>query len=88
MHMKSVHIQGFRSIHDQTVTFEPCITTLVGENGTGKSAVGAALAKVFRQALDFSNDAIHLEDYRRGRGRSLIIEAMPTHGGCGRASGE
>ncbi|MCX5998910.1 MAG: AAA family ATPase, partial [Chloroflexi bacterium] len=75
MQVKSVHIQGFRSIHDQVVTFESGITTFVGENSTGKSAVGAALAKLFGQASS-SNDMIQSEDYQRGGTGSLVIEAI------------
>ena len=33
MRFKSIHIQGFRSIQEMSLPFEPNLTTLVGENG-------------------------------------------------------
>jgi len=43
MHIKSISIKGFRSIRDCNLTFEPSLTTLVGENSTGKTTISLAL---------------------------------------------
>ena len=43
MRIKSLHLVGFRSYIDQTIHFEPAITTIVGENNTGKSTISLAI---------------------------------------------
>lgn len=49
MHIKSIHIQGFRSIHDLSLLFEPGLTTLVGENGTGKSTIALGIRTLINE---------------------------------------
>ncbi len=62
MRIKSLNIQGFRCFRDLSMTFNPQLTTLVGENGTGKSTVGLAVSKLFRQCVTTS-DEFRAEDY-------------------------
>ena len=42
MIIKSIQIRGFRAIQELSLPFEPGLTTLVGENGTGKSTIALA----------------------------------------------
>lgn len=74
MRIKSLHIEGFRSVGDLTMTFDPKLTILVGENNTGKSTVGVALLKVFMQA-SIGNDLIVNEDYPYSNPGQMTIEA-------------
>ena len=46
MHIESLSVANFRGIRDLSLTLEPGLTTLVGENNTGKSSVGMALLRV------------------------------------------
>ena len=59
------------------MTFEPTITTLVGENASGKSTVVTAFARVVEQG-NSSSDVIVGEDYPYGVRGSLRIEASIT----------
>ncbi len=43
MKLQSVHIKNFRCFEDITIDFHKQLTVLVGENGSGKSAVLDAL---------------------------------------------
>jgi predicted ATPase len=45
MRVKSIRVANFRSYVDQAVTFEPAVTTFVGENNVGKSSLGLALLR-------------------------------------------
>ncbi len=74
MYLSSLHIQGLRSIQDETIHFERGLTTLVGENNTGKSNVALAIDKLFRQATNGS-DLIGREDYPYRVVGPLAIEA-------------
>jgi hypothetical protein len=43
MQLRSLELQNFRSYSNAFLTFDPRLTTLVGENNTGKSSIGAAI---------------------------------------------
>jgi hypothetical protein len=74
-HLKSVHIHGFRSIRD--ATFSPgSVSALVGEPGTGKSNLLAAL----RAALDPGTAPPGRGDLCR-EGDDMIRITIQTHGG-------
>ncbi len=74
MYIKSLHVEGFRSIQNQTLTFEPRLTTLVGENNTGKSIIGLAIKKLFTQCAT-GREEISITDYPYGIVGPLTIEA-------------
>jgi len=74
MIIKTINIKGFRSIQDESLTFQSGLTTLVGENNVGKSSIGLALNKLFTQAT-IGNDQISKQDYPYGREAPLTIEA-------------
>lgn len=74
MKISSVSIKGFRSIENESLTFQPDLTTFVGENNAGKTAIGLALNKLFTQAT-IGNDQILKQDYPYGQEGSLTIEA-------------
>lgn len=48
MRLKSLHASGFRSIQELSVSFEPGLTTFVGENNVGKSGIREAVSKVIQ----------------------------------------
>ena len=82
MLLKKLMVSGYKSIspnHPQTIEFEPDITTFIGHNGTGKTAVLEALNKLF--AIDHSLRGIvpsdfHLpDDCDPDTPRDLTIEA-------------
>lgn len=74
MRIKSLHIQRFRSIQDLTLDFDTGLTTLVGENGVGKSTIGIALNKLIRTFSE-GGDQITSEDYPYGEPAEVAIEA-------------
>ncbi|MFB7194060.1 ATP-dependent endonuclease [Streptomyces sp. NPDC056240] len=43
MYLEQLHLQGFRSAVDTTISFQPGVTVLVGENNAGKSNVMDAI---------------------------------------------
>ena len=63
MRIKSLHIEGFRSIVELDIEFERGITTLLGENATGKSTIVLALSRLTSQLQEPQGDAIKQEDY-------------------------
>lgn len=60
MRIESVHVQRFRCIEDLSLTFEPGLTTLVGENGTGKSTISLAIRKLL------AGGGLVLQDFPHG----------------------
>ena len=52
----AVRVTGFRALRDVCVTLDPCITVLVGENNTGKSAFLEAMATALRQRRPVLDD--------------------------------
>lgn len=74
MRIKSLNIRGFRCFRDLSLTFDPQLTTLVGENGTGKSTIGLAVSKLITQCIS-GGDEISDEDYPYGIPGHLAIEA-------------
>ncbi len=54
MHLKSLHIQGFRRLHDLTLSFRKGLNIIVGPNNVGKTAVVDAL-RVLLSASDEGN---------------------------------
>ena len=65
--MKSIYIENFKSIEEETINFER-LTVLAGENGAGKSTVIQVLS-LLKQSYDIKNvlsvnmSAIYLNDY-------------------------
>ena len=49
MHIESLRLRNFRCFGDeaQTISFDPALTAVVGANGAGKTAIVAALQKLF-----------------------------------------
>lgn len=49
MHIESLRLRNFRCFGDeaQTISFDPALTAVVGANGAGKTAIIAALQKLF-----------------------------------------
>jgi len=49
MHIESLRLRNFRCFGDEgtTITFDPTLTAIVGANGAGKTALIAALQKLF-----------------------------------------
>ena len=74
MRIKSIEIVGFRSIRHLSLDLDERLTVLVGENGTGKSSISAALAKLFAQCSTHS-DEILAEDYPFGVAGDLRVKA-------------
>jgi hypothetical protein len=73
--LKTVRVRGFRTIID--ATFQPGpVSALIGEPGTGKSNLLAAL----RAALDPSEVAPTPEDVARGSGATIRIDLETTDG--------
>ncbi len=75
MHLQSLTLKGFRSYQETTVTFDPSLTTLVGENNVGKSTISLALTKLFARLSDTSVGVIGLEDYPYGVQGPLAFKA-------------
>ena len=51
MIIKSLYLKGFKSFIEENISFEKDITTFVGENSIGKSAVAIAISKVLQQGM-------------------------------------
>ncbi|MFD6095540.1 ATP-dependent endonuclease [Nocardiopsis flavescens] len=65
MYLETLYIKGFRSLAEATITFQPGVTVLVGENNAGKSNVMDAIRHL-TSPLDGRRD-LHLrrEDLHR-----------------------
>ena len=55
MHIDSLVVENFKGIRNLSLRFEPGITTLIGENNTGKSSIGAAISKAFSSGAQGNN---------------------------------
>jgi len=51
MKLEHLRLEGFRGFADETITFEPDLTLIVGVNGAGKSSVLDAAAMLLQQTL-------------------------------------
>lgn len=71
MYLQHLHVQGFRSLDDTAVAFQPGVTVLVGENNAGKTNVIDAVRHL-TAPLDGKRDLyFRAEDlYRDGCGDS------------------
>ncbi|MEU3788354.1 AAA family ATPase [Streptomyces fructofermentans] len=58
MHLDRLHLRGFRSAADTTVSFQPGVTVLVGENNAGKSNVMDAI-RLLTLPLDGKGSGLH-----------------------------
>ena len=83
--VRSVHISGFRSIRDQTLTELGSFTGLVGKNSSGKSNVLRALNLFFngevepRKPLVFSRDHFKESHSKRKKQISITVDFnVPT----------
>ncbi len=61
MKLKSVHVQNFRCIRDQTLNCED-LTILVGPNGSGKSSFLRALDLFYSTSLSYTQDDFYDRD--------------------------
>ena len=77
MRIDSLKIQGFRGIENLNLEFEADITTLVGENNTGKSSVGHALATVFQSGAG-NRSGLEPEDQPYGVAGPFTIDVGVT----------
>jgi predicted ATPase len=75
MRIKALHLQRFRSVQDLTVDFDAGLTTLVGENGVGKSTIGIALNVLLVRFVS-GGDPIGPGDYPYGVFAETTIEAV------------
>lgn len=75
MRIGSIEIVGFRSIRQLSMDLDKGLTILVGENGTGKSSISAALAKLFAQCSTNQDQIVVGDDYPFGVVGELRIEA-------------
>lgn len=75
MRIRSIEIVGFRSIRQFSLDLDEGLTILVGENGTGKSSISAALAKLFAQCSSNTDQIVVEDDYPFGVVGKLQIEA-------------
>ena len=55
MYLKDLHIKNFRSCQDTTVSLQPGVTVLVGENASGKTAIIDALRLSLTPASEGQN---------------------------------
>jgi hypothetical protein len=81
MIIKSVRVQNFRSIRDETLVCEP-LTALVGPNGAGKSSFLRALEVFFSPTPRFGQEEFYAEDVNQD------IEVTITFTGLGREENE
>jgi len=51
MYLRSLLLEGFRSYKRGSITFDPSLTTLVGENNVGKSTIGLAVQRIVSGGL-------------------------------------
>ncbi len=63
MILKTLTIEGFRSYQKGTITFDPSLTILVGENNVGKSTIATAIERVAAQLSNETTDIFSIEDY-------------------------
>ena len=75
MRIRSIEITGFRSIRQLSLDLDESLTILVGENGTGKSSISAALTKLFAQCSTNQDQIVIEDDYPFGVVGELRIEA-------------
>jgi putative ATP-dependent endonuclease of OLD family len=61
MIVKSVHVQNFRSIRDETLLCEP-LTVLVGPNGAGKSSFLHALEAFYDVSARYTGEDFYAGD--------------------------
>lgn len=77
MHLTKLQIKNFRAFDDQIIHFLN-YTTLLGQNGVGKSTVLAALNILFRNTTGSSTDVISLQEedfHYRNTGEPIVITA-------------
>jgi putative ATP-dependent endonuclease of the OLD family len=88
MRIKTVQIENFRSIQNQTIFFNQ-YTCFVGANGAGKSTVLAALNIFFQERTSMATDVAKLadEDYFR-KNTETPIRISVTFDDLGRAATE
>lgn len=85
MYLQCLHVQGFRSLADTTVTFQPGTTVLVGENNAGKSNVIDAVRHLtapldgkrdlYLRAEDLYRDGCDGDRHGEGCRRTIEFEA-------------
>lgn len=69
-------IQGFRALLDVSLVLDRRVSTLVGENATGKSTIGLAIERLLRNLVShLGEDAITREDFPYGVLGPLAINA-------------
>ena len=73
MKFKELNIQNFRIIKDGVINFDPKLTTLVGENGAGKSTTCLALSRILSCVTSSLSDPITQADYPFGIAGPLSI---------------
>ena len=61
MIVKSVHVQNFRSIQDETLSCEP-LTVLVGPNGSGKSSFLHALEAFYDVSARYTDEDFYARE--------------------------
>ena len=76
MRLKELHVNKFRSIDSLALMFDANLTTLVGENGTGKTTTGIAIQTLFQNVRSGLGSGIQQADYPYGESAPLAINAL------------
>lgn len=83
MHIKQVHVAGFRCFGPEGVTFslEPSVTVLMGGNSTGKTALIHALLRMFgltqsERRVVPADFHVPAEEEATPRDRSIVVEVV------------
>lgn len=79
MRIKSIRIQNFRAFADETIALDP-YTSLVGENGAGKSTILCALNVFFREKSNATDvQALSAEDFHQKKTEEAVRITLVFH---------
>ena len=93
MKLKSVEIENYRAIEKLSLSLDPSLTVLYGDNGYGKTSVLSAIAvglgheNMLGSYLDTSTIDLCEEDWRKGAGYPRVV-VKDTNGNIGERRGD